>query len=330
MSEITRKEIIDIMPMAISECALYLGAKSGDVCMSDEAIYSIAEIIGLPASINVRGADDISIASNHNAGARRTILDAAKIKTKCTTERCVIEKLLPANSFREISLNLKITGPTSSNLLTNVNIDSTLQQWATMWNFFPYNFNMLNYAQYSYSRGYVLSQPDTLATINYADLYAGAVTAINPSGKKYPCAACVINTDRYQGNGKHWMALFVDARTIPASIEFFNSSGRAPAPEFINWMEKTKNQLLAINVDAVIIKATSIQQQKSGTECGLYSLFYIWARLHNVPAIFFNDRRIPDEFMFEFRHHLFHDPTRPEIKKFVWSDYQKKTKIEWV
>jgi hypothetical protein len=109
-------------------------------------------------------------------GDDKKIIETAKEKLNCENERCVLGKLIPQlgedRVRHEINTYLKVKGPTDSKLLSNVHIDSTLRQWAGVYkDFFPYNFNMLNYASYAYDNGYILHHPDTLATIHFADLY---------------------------------------------------------------------------------------------------------------------------------------------------------------
>jgi hypothetical protein len=114
------------------------------------------------------------------------------------------------------------------------------------------------------------------------------------------------------------MALFFDARGDNWSVEFFNSGGSAPDPRFINWILKTaanmKEVAKELNVKSgrgitVTTKhSSSIRHQHSKTECGLYSLFYIYARLCGVPYTYFNTHAIPDQHMYELRQHLFNDP----------------------
>jgi hypothetical protein len=259
----------------------------------------------------------------------------------------VLEKMEPIIGSEvvdmESKLFLKIAGPTDVKLLSNVNIDATLQQWAQMYrDFYPYNFHMRNFTSYCYRDGRILHEPDTLATISFTDLYnndrgGSRNSAINAG---YRCAGCVINTDVYQGPGEHWMALFADARSDNEwTVEFFNSSGNSPAPEWVNWMEKTKvcmeNIIAQLTVGSKkspivrMVKSSSIRHQRSRTECGLYSLFYIWARLNKIPVEYFSTNHVPDQLMFEFRQHLFDDPTRPAMKKFDWDEYTKNTRVRW-
>lgn len=295
-----------LIPDNISECALSApNTHMQPYCMSKQTMTKVTNIVGI---------SDIS--------SVKTVLG-------CESERCVLSKLAKDLGEelvnREISRNLKVRGPTDNKLLNNVDIDTTMGQWG-LHNpeFYPYNFHMLNYASYSYNNGRIYNTPDTLVTIPIDVLVSGKY-----NGTKYKCAGCIINTDTYQGNGVHWMALFVDTRTKPATAEFFNSSGNAPAPEWVNWMEKTKNILISMGMPSEIVRASTIRHQKSKTECGLYSLFYVWARLHNVPVAYFANNRISDQLMFEFRQHLFDDPSRPKFKKFNWEEYTAVTKLTW-
>lgn len=305
--------IKSLMRDNISECAIFLEKGPGQPCSSDEVMAEVGK------SLNVSGTSD-------------NILSAAKSKLGCNTEKCVLEKMAGTLGHdkvrREILKYLKVAGPTSSSLLSNVHIDNTLQQWGSNFTgFYPYNFNMRNYASYSYRNSRVLSTPDTLATVQFDDLYLGA--------SKYTHCGCVINSDVYQGDGKHWMALFADARGARWTVEFFNSSGNSPAPEWVSWMEKTKIQMeraaekTCKSVTVATVKVTSLRHQESKSECGLYSLFYIWARIHEIPLEYFMSNYIPDQLMFEFRQHLFDDPTRPVMKKFDWAEYTKITNIKW-
>lgn len=309
--------LLNLIPDNISECAIYLQKTEGAACMSDSTLNLVGEILNIPNS--------------------KHIINEAKNKLDCEDERCVLTKLSSKIGSdrvkQEIDTSLKINGPTDVKLLSNINIDSILKQYAVKYHtFYPYNFNMLNYASYSYNEGYINNTPDSLSTILFSDLYTGEIL-----GKKYNHAACVINSDVYQGGGKHWMALFADARDDHRwTIEFFNSSGNPPAPEFVSWLIKTKNAMellhdkLSIkNCSIEIVKVCDIRHQQSRTECGLYSLFYIWARLNKIPFEYFTTNHIPDQLMFEFRAHLFNDPGREKVQKFDWNKYTSQVKVLW-
>ena len=166
---------------------------------------------------------------------------------------------------------------------------------------------------------------DTLATVDCEELYKLG----------FKTMACVINSDTYSGRGKHWMALFGDMRGSTWTVEFFNSSGNPPQKEFYNWLVKAHGQLSNINKSVEIVKATSLCHQQSKTECGVYSLYYIWARLNGIPHTFFKFNEIPDIIMFEFRQHLFFDtrsnkmPELSKSKKFNIKEYVKDVQTTW-
>lgn len=301
-----------IAPEVITECSL--DAAGTDICSSAGTVAAVAKIVGAN-------------------GAPPEIISAAKTKTGCSTEKCAITKLadeIGEIARKDIETAFKASGPTDSSWLTNTHLDGTLIQWAaTRPDFFPYNFNMVDYAKYSFKDGTVIQQPDSLATVNFADLYS----------RGYRTAACVINTDRYNGNGKHWMALFIDARSPTVwSVEFFNSSGQAPQPEYVNWLEKTRTQLertaaeKSPRPDVRVIRVSKKRHQNSTSECGVYSLYYIRARLEGVPADYFATTLVPDSNMFEFRHHLFTGQNSGAGQvggRFDWDEYMKKVKIGW-
>lgn len=312
--------IAKLIPEQISECALYLGKKPGEPCSSDGMVSAVGAVIG----VNGKPAE---------------VITKAKEKLGCDTELCVLSKLenqLGREAVRrEIRIVMKIRGPTDVKLLSNYDIDHTLQQWSNRFrDFFPYNFHMLNYTQYCFRDGEIINKPDTLATIQWKDLYMGKVPGAPAGG--YRCCGCIINTDRYQGRGKHWMALFADARGKDVwTVEFFNSSGNAPAPEWINWMVKTRDQMEDIakaegkRVKVEIVKVCDIRHQQSRTECGVYSLFYIWARLNGTPVEYFRKSPVPDQLMMEFRQHLFNDPNKIVTTKFDYNQYRQKVRLEW-
>lgn len=259
-----------IVPDTVSECSLV--SNSTGVCSSSSTIQTIKE--------------DLNI----NAQTPDEVIAKAKEITKCDTERCVIEKIDDSDVKKELETNFKLAGPTGIELLNNYNIDNTLKQWKLKFpKFYAYNFNMRDFKR----------EQDTLATVDvYNDIYK----------KNYDVAACVINSDVYSGSGIHWMALLCDFRNPKLfTVEFFNSSGQMPSQEFNAWLYDTKNNMLEAGKPIEVVKVCNVKQQNSRTECGVYSLYYIWARLNNIPYTFFQSHRIEDQKMFEFRQHLFHN-----------------------
>lgn len=299
-----------LIPHEQTECAIIVG--NAPVCSASAVVAKIATAVATPATEPL------------------AVMTDAKKATGCETERCVLENLessLGSETVKKtITERLKVDGPRGIALLSNDHIDKTLQQWRVKWpRFYAYNFNMRNYAMQSFRNGRIVDRPDSLATVDWTD--------INP---KYNCAGCVINADLYSGGGTHWMALFLDARGPQRSVEFFNSSGNSPGPEWVSWLCKMKNQMEdgAPAPEVSIVKVARFRHQHSTTECGVYALFYIWSRLNGVPAQYWLDNPVPDQVMFEFRQHLFHDKKFDHIGTITagdfWATFQKMVpKIGW-
>lgn len=308
----------NLVPGVISECSL--SATNGEVCSNKEVISAVRDNIGLP----------------HTVSDQQTIAEAKKA-TRCNTERCAVERLGDkivavigrAEFTGNLANNFKVDGPLDTTWLSNVHIDSVLKQWEVAYpTVFMYNFNMRNYMDWSFTAdNQLVNQPDTLATVHFDALYRAGKT----------CAACIVNNDKYQGGGTHWMAIFVDARTPgKATCEFFNSAGNNPVPEFVSYLVRTAREIENMKVDAKgkpctwradIKRITRRRHQQSTTECGLYSLFYVWARINGVSWQYFLDNPIDDQLMFEFRHHLF--ASDMVGKKFDWNEFRSKVKVEW-
>jgi len=291
-------------------------------CLPINLLFDLQSMVGIAEVPN----DTVCSKLESDDQKRCNLLQAIKKKTGNKTQRGVVESI----GSPEMLCFFKLQGPQDNALLSNFDIDNTLKQWHYKWpTFFPYNFNMRDFDKNSFKDGRVIyGQPDTLATIKFIDLY----------DKGYRCCGCVINTDRYEGAGKHWMALFADMRSDEASVEFFNSSGNnlRETDEFYKWMIRTKDQIEFIGEKTgkkgvKLIHASNIRHQRSKTECGVYSLFYIWARLNGVPANYFKTVKVPDQHIFNFRQLLFDDgKLRDKIgRKFAWDHYQAVVKLKW-
>jgi hypothetical protein len=115
----------------------------------------------------------------------------------------------------------------------------------------------------------------------------------------------VMNTDVRTGGGIHWFSLFCDFRTNPCTVEYFNSSGNKPVKQIQDWLIKTEENLKSAGHNAKVVILSGNSMQKSETECGLYSLYYIWNRINEVPAQNFQVAKVPDSMMYAFRKQCF-------------------------
>lgn len=125
-------------------------------------------------------------------------------------------------------------------------------------------------------------------------------------GKKYKTFGCILNTLRSTGSLSkvgHWVAMFGDFRRKDYySIEYFNSSGRDAEPDAFKWMEKTAKEIQKLTGKKTIaVNVSNIKHQKSNTECGAYSAYFIIYRQFGGEYKDFRAEPISDELMTKFR-----------------------------
>ena len=250
-------------------------------------------------------------------GSESCILKRLKQPQKIVGQSAENAKVIASAAQHELELNFKPPGPRNhTGLLSNVNIDSVLHQWSQKEfnDFYPCPFSMADFN----------TNGDLFGAIDVSELRAK-----NPPWRTF---GCVHNTDTSRGPGTHWVAVFVDMREWPWSVEYFNSSGRPPATAMVRWMERTRMQLINRFCNSVhglgksektsentrenhsekavfTVAVTSVMHQQSQTECGPYSLYYIRRRLEGAPYTDFmtSKFRIPDAAMVEFRRHMFRE-----------------------
>jgi len=156
--------------------------------------------------------------------------------------------------------------------LDNIVIDSTLNDWEVVFKRFKnMGVHMNNFDE----------KHKKLATADWKTMI-----------KKYDIIASVINTDNYGSSGQHWVCIVVDSKK--KTIEYFDSAAGGVSEEILTWMMKISIEL---NFKEVFIN--TLKHQYKNTECGVYSLYYILARMHNVHSDYFDNIRIPDELMLE-------------------------------
>jgi len=331
------------------ECAEGLDRRSGEPCASAPVLRAVVAFAGaggapgagaagstgagpaaptpapgggaLPTAGRPGGA--LPTAGSREAAAVR----AAAAELGCASESCVLTHprflkfagetgALP-QAGRAVKGDLdgrfKAKGPRHGRaLLSNYNIDETLQRWARVFEgFFPCPFAMMDFE----------TNGDFFGSVDLPAVLCGRVPAdLGPGGgevaRRATCVGCVLYTDPSRGPGKHWVAVFVDCRPgceLPWTVEFFNSAGRPPDRPVVRWMERTRARLRewraglpgCQEAEVASVPVTDLGHQESQTECGLYALYYIRRRLEGAPYSVFEGRAVPDAAMEEFRQHLF-------------------------
>jgi hypothetical protein len=272
----------------------------------NECLFENRKICSSPNEINIMkgylkeldlGTSDIS---------DRKVIEILKEELGVSSESAIWENKqfkefvgeFKANSI--LKNNFKPIGPADSTaLLDNFNIDDSLSQWSKNGQaLFGRNFYHISYQMIDFEKvGSKLSKTRLKDIID----------------NKYDCFGVVLNTDTSEPDhrGKHWFCLFGDfkhagTKEDPYTLEYFNSSGNPPMTEVDVWMQKAVHDLLKDTKKVcVIVRATNQQLQYSRSECGVFSLMYIYSRLKGHPIDWFNIVKADDVDMIEMRKHFF-------------------------
>lgn len=272
------------VPTAENICAFHITTEN-NVCSDQFTIDKMKEFIkDLP----------------DNADAEETV-ELVKQATNCDDEACILKNaqfsqfIGPVTADEALRERFKPLGPANStSWLNNDNIDYVLAQWAKKYpEFVHVPFQMIDF--------------DVLQTeLSQIDL-----VKIYESGMKK--LGCVINTDKSSGRGIHWFCVFVDmSDSAHWTLEYFDSAGEYPKSSVHRWLNTQRSKLAVKYPDKniqVIDVTKSNQLQRSTTECGVFSLWYILSRLNKVPYTYFSQPNATDDkMMYDFRKFLFrHD-----------------------
>lgn len=164
------------------------------------------------------------------AGLAQPASDAAALAKAeqlldCGTEACVLTNPkfrkfagavgVPVTVLdHQLEVRFKPAGPRDSTaLLSNYNIDDTLQRWAREFlDFYACPFAMMDFA----------ATREAFETLDMGDVMCGRARlnlgAVGTAVRHNRTFGCVLNTDVSTGAGKHWVAVFVDCRPAPAIL----------------------------------------------------------------------------------------------------------------
>lgn len=112
--------------------------------------------------------------------------------------------------------------------------------------------------------------------------------------KKYDCIGIIFNTDPHTLPGKHWVSVFIDNRA--KTVEYFDSLGKIPNKNIASFLKIFKKYDFTINKKI---------HQKGGSNCGVYSCYFIIQRLNGKTFDEINKKLIPDKVMTDLRDILF-------------------------
>lgn len=269
-----------------SECAF--DSMNSDICTPVDEIKSIY----------------YSTIKNGKSKNVKDMLQELKEANECDSELCVINKVYHKQSEKAIELfkNFKPEGPkNTTEWLSNFNIDEVLTQiknseLGKKRKYKHIGFQMIDFAKYRTE----LSKFDIIKCLD----------------EGYRTFGCVINTDTYDGMGKHWFAIFIeyypDTKTI--SFEYFNSGSNKIIREISDAFRDMQRKIIS-NASYPKYFSSELQIeihenkyvfQRDTHSCGVYSIAYILLRLCGIDVNMFKYPAIMnDSFMVYLRKNLF-------------------------
>jgi hypothetical protein len=179
--------------------------------------------------------------------------------------------------------------------LDNTNIEGVLKQYETAYPWFrslgvhPIDFS----APSPYNNNKVCLEPIMCSV---------SIPAMRRDGIRY--AAAVFNLDNHLQSGSHWVGLVVNIHE-PA-VYYFDSYGIAPPAQVETFMRSLANDEPRL-LDGRRIGFNGRRFQRGGSECGMYSLYFIICMIHGVNFSKFVKRPVPDKDMIALRNVLFMD-----------------------
>jgi hypothetical protein len=122
----------------------------------------------------------------------------------------------------------------------------------------------------------------------------------------------IFNLDKHDQSGSHWVSLFIDIKN--AFIFYFDSASNKTPFEIKTFVQKIQKQSMEIGDrnGYKYYENYPNNHQKSNTECGMYSLYFIITMINNKKSAnykikLFKEKKIPDKFMKKLRNVYFND-----------------------
>lgn len=259
----------------------------GNECLPPNKLHELGSSLGAPSYLK-------------GVGLRKWI----ERRTRCKTERCWLEKSsMDANTKKSLLRRyFRPTMPTSwhkdpDQWLDSNNIAEVIRQYEEIhpeFKFFgtnPIDFAAPDpYTQGAAEQGKCLEE--AICKMKLKELEAQGKTKLG----------FVYNLDPSNKGGSHWISSFTD---IPAHrTYYFDSYGMKPPPEIARFMRS-----LTLQDPAMKLEYNARRFQFGGSECGMYSIYFLICMLEGDKFRKFCRRAPRDSVMLELRKVLFNPTT---------------------
>ena len=112
---------------------------------------------------------------------------------------------------------------------------------------------------------------------------------------------CIFNLDPHDENGSHWIACAILLKPVRGgSIYYFDSYGTPPPPQIAQFMRS-----FILQDPELVLKYNGRRFQYGGSECGMYSMYFVICMLNRVPFQQFVRHTVADKYMLDMRKILF-------------------------
>ena len=114
----------------------------------------------------------------------------------------------------------------------------------------------------------------------------------------------VFNLDKHYQSGSHWTSMFINLNKSSKNFGayYYDSVGNKPPSEIFDFIKILKKQSKKYFSKELQFKYNKKQHQTGGSECGMFSLYYLDRSLQNISFdSFVNKKNLNDNFVFKLR-----------------------------
>jgi hypothetical protein len=111
----------------------------------------------------------------------------------------------------------------------------------------------------------------------------------------------IFNLDPHDKGGSHWVGLYMDLHNIMApQISYFDSYGYKTPPMIARLM-----RAFTLQIPGCRLAYNARRYQRGGTECGMFSMYFLICMIHGIPFDQFCKDAVDDQMMLQLRPILF-------------------------
>ena len=122
--------------------------------------------------------------------------------------------------------------------------------------------------------------------------------------KKKKKLGFVFNLDKHYESGSHWTSMFINLNKNSKNFGayYYDSVGNKPPSEIFDFIKLLKAQSKKDLNKEFPFKYNKITHQRGGSECRMFSLYYLERSLQNINFnTFVNNKNLNDNFVFKLR-----------------------------